>query len=60
MAVNIFNHSDTKIYVNDKLVERDMNGNWIAKIELTTNEMQAFREHVDSRSPEDVTDDKKP
>ena len=57
MAIEIKQISDNKLYVNNKLVYQDVRGNWIAPIELTTNEMQSFQEHIKVKAE---TDDKKP
>lgn len=55
MATKIIQVSDEEIHVNNKPVHKDMQGNWIASVELTTNEQQAFLNHVRSSNPEDVT-----
>lgn len=36
----------TKVYVNQKEVIKDTNGNWVCKEELTSNEQRALREHL--------------
>jgi len=57
MAVEITVVDDHEIHVNDKPILRDMNGEWITTIELTTNEMQAFQEHIKVKA---ATDNEKP
>ncbi|NRR90630.1 hypothetical protein HSX10_03530 [Winogradskyella undariae] len=45
MAVDIQQFNDNEVFVNDKLVVKDSNDNWIAKVELTsseTEELQSF------------------
>lgn len=49
MAIQIQEHSDNKIYVNNKLVYVDMDGEWTAKVELTTNETSALQAHLRSK-----------
>jgi len=56
MAVSIQQIADNKILVNGKTMYQDMQGNWIAPVELTTNEMQAFQEHI---KVEDVMNNEK-
>lgn len=46
MAVDIYEHSDDKIYVNDKLVYLDQDNNWIAKVELTKEETEELNNHI--------------
>jgi len=53
MAIEIQQFNDTEIFVNDKLVIKDTNDKWIAKIELTTNETRAFYKHIRSISRTD-------
>lgn len=44
--VNIFQPTDSEIYVNDKRVYLDQNGNWITTVELTISEEKAFQQHI--------------
>lgn len=46
MAVEILQFQDDEILVNSKLVIKDMNGNWVAKIELTNSEAEALNTHI--------------
>jgi len=46
MAVEIQQFHDDEILVNNKLVSKDMDGQWVAKIELTTSETQALLLHI--------------
>lgn len=59
-GIHIQQVNERQILVNEKLVQQDMNGNWIAKIELTTAESKAFNLHVRALSREDATENKKP
>lgn len=45
MAIEIKPISDTEIQVNQKIVFLDTNNNWIAKTELTINEIRAFQNY---------------
>jgi hypothetical protein len=45
MAVTIKTIDDTRIYVNDKLVQK-VNDEWLCKQELTTAETKAFESHI--------------
>lgn len=54
-GIHIHHVNERQILVNEKLVQQDMNGNWIAKIELTTAESKAFNLHVRALSREDAT-----
>lgn len=54
-GTHIHQVNERQILVNEKLVQQDMNGNWIAKIELTAAESKAFNLHVRALSREDVT-----
>ncbi|MBV7268400.1 hypothetical protein [Winogradskyella luteola] len=60
MCVQIQQPNERQILVNEKLVQKDIDGNWIAKIELTTTEYEAFNKHVKALSREDATNNKKP
>jgi hypothetical protein len=48
MSVQVKRHDETIIYVNDKIVMKDSNGNWIAKEELTTLESKAFYQYLNN------------
>lgn len=49
MSVNIKRTEDRAIYVNDKLVTLDKDGDWIAPFdELTTAESKALHEYLQS------------
>ena len=48
MSVEIRRTEHDIIYVNDKLVRMDSNGNWIATEELTTAESKAFYNHLNN------------
>lgn len=48
MAVIINTLNDDQMFVNNKIVERDSNGNWIARVELTQAEHKAFQKHLKS------------
>lgn len=50
MAIDIQQFNDNELFVNDKQVIRDMNGNWIAKIELTPSEVKALQWHIYDKS----------
>ena len=52
MAIDIQQFNDNELFVNDKQVIRDMNGNWIAKIELTQSEVKAIQWHIRDKSSE--------
>lgn len=41
MAIQINSINDHQLLVNNKLVVQDSDNNWIAKIELTTQEQKA-------------------
>ncbi|MBU2923025.1 hypothetical protein KO504_16875 [Winogradskyella psychrotolerans] len=60
MAIHIQQTKDNEVLVNNKLVQKDMNDNWVEKIELTTNERKAFYNHINANNLKDVTDNKKP
>ncbi|QQV91546.1 hypothetical protein Peternella1_10 [Winogradskyella phage Peternella_1] len=49
MTIHIQQTKDNEVLVNSKLVQKDMNDNWVEKIELTTNERQAFYKHINSK-----------
>lgn len=46
MAIDIQQFNDNELFVNDKQVIKDMNGNWCAKIELTPSEVKAVQWHI--------------
>ena len=48
MSVIVKRENHDLIYVNDKIVTLDSDGNWIAKEELTTAENRAFYEYLNS------------
>jgi hypothetical protein len=48
MSIQINTISDIEFKVNDKLIFKDMNGNWICSEELTANEQKAFKVHLNS------------
>ncbi|MFY8187522.1 MAG: hypothetical protein ACOVLC_06125 [Flavobacterium sp.] len=48
MSAKVKRQDENIIYVNDKVVMKDSNGNWIAKEELTTFEAMSFRKYLDS------------
>jgi hypothetical protein len=48
MSIKVKRHDENIVYVNDKIVMKDGNGNWVAKEELTTSESRAFYEHINS------------
>ncbi|MGV8814771.1 MAG: hypothetical protein ACOH2D_11745 [Gelidibacter sp.] len=52
MVIDIQQFNDNELFVNDKQVIKDMNGNWIAKIELTPSEVKAIQWHVRDKSSE--------
>jgi len=37
---------DYELYVNNKRVYKDPNGNWVTTIELTPSEQRAFQSHI--------------
>ena len=43
MAIDIQQFNDNEVFVNDKLVVKDSNDNWIAKVELTTSETEELQ-----------------
>lgn len=43
--VDIKTIDDTRIYVNDKLVQK-VNNEWISKAEFTQSETEAFQKHI--------------
>lgn len=59
-GIHIQQVNERQILVNEKLVQQDMDGNWIAKIELTTSERKNLEMHIKALSREDATDYKKP
>lgn len=44
--IEIIKLKDHEMLVNDKLVVKDTNGNWVAKVELTVKEVAAFQKHI--------------
>lgn len=46
MAVDIQQFKDDELFVNDKLVVKDHNGNWITKVELTSSETEALHTYI--------------
>lgn len=59
-GIHIHQVNERQILVNEKLVQQDMDGNWIAKIELTTSERKHLEMYIKALSREDATDYKKP
>ncbi|MBU2525196.1 MAG: hypothetical protein KKC03_01155 [Bacteroidetes bacterium] len=54
MSVQIDKKDDRTYYVNDKLVRKDTNGNWLSPYsELTPNEISVFREHLKNTGHEE-------
>ena len=49
MVVDIQQFYEDQAYVNDKLIIRDMDGQWVEKIELTTAEREAWNTHLRSQ-----------
>jgi hypothetical protein len=50
MATIIKTESDTRMYVNDKEIIKDMDGDWICETQLTPAEAKAFRQHLHSQN----------
>ncbi len=48
MAVQIHKINHDVFEVNGKTITKDMDGNWIAQEELTTKELEFFREHINA------------
>lgn len=48
MTVIITNLNEDQVFVNNKIVERDTDGLWIARVELTQSEHKAFQKHIKS------------
>ncbi|WP_425628836.1 hypothetical protein [Cellulophaga lytica] len=48
MATKIHSADKDTVYVNGKLIYKDTNGNWVSKIELTTQEQEAFNNYLNS------------
>ncbi|WP_180272322.1 hypothetical protein [Maribacter sp. 4U21] len=48
MAVEISQTNDDTIWVNSKVVRKDMNNHWVANRELTPSERDAFDSHLRS------------
>jgi len=48
MAVNITQTGDETIWVNDKVIRKDMNNHWISAKELSPSERNAFDAHLRS------------
>jgi len=46
MAVDITQTNDDTIWVNNKVVRKDMNNHWVATRELTQSEREAFDDHL--------------
>ncbi len=46
MSVEIKTIDSENVEVNGKLVYKDHNENWVAKVELTTQEASAFNNHL--------------
>lgn len=42
--------NDDQISVNNKIVDRDSNGNWISRLEMSQNEHKAFQKHLRHQS----------
>lgn len=56
MSIYIHQINDRQILVNEKLVEKDMDGTWKERIELTTSERKQTFQFISSL--EDVTEAK--
>ncbi|MDP2061333.1 MAG: hypothetical protein U1C58_06165 [Flavobacteriaceae bacterium] len=53
MSVQIDRKDDSTYYVNDKLVRKDTNGNWVCPFsEITPSEHEAFFKHLKSTENE--------
>lgn len=48
MATKIHSADADTVYVNGKLIYKDTNGNWVSKLELTTQEQEAFNNYLNS------------
>ena len=48
MSVEISQTGDETIWVNDKIIRKDMNNKWVTSRELTPNEREAFDNHLKS------------
>lgn len=48
MAVQIHKINHDVFEINGKTITKDMDGNWIAQEELTTKELEFFREHINA------------
>lgn len=48
MAIEIQEINDRQILVNEKLVVKNSDDNWISKIELTQNESTAFYNYINT------------
>lgn len=48
MATKIHSADKDTVYVNGKLIYKDTNGNWVSKLELTTQEQEAFNNYLNS------------
>lgn len=48
MSVEIKREDERIIYVNDKMVRLDSDGNWIEVEELTPSESKAFHQYINS------------
>lgn len=48
MSVKVKRENHDLIYVNEKIVRQDSDGNWLSTEELTTAENRAFYEYLNS------------
>ncbi|CDF80603.1 hypothetical protein BN863_28910 [Formosa agariphila KMM 3901] len=48
MSVIISPLNEDQLFVNNKIVERDSDNNWIARVELTQAEQKAFQKYIKS------------
>ena len=46
MSIVITELNDDQIMVNHKIIDKDTGGNWIARVELTQQEHNAFQKHL--------------
>ena len=50
MSTEINQIVDNELRINNKLVYKDTNGNWVSKVELTTAESEALQKHLTKQS----------
>lgn len=46
MTIDIQQFKDNEIIINDKLVVKNTEENWVAKIELEPEEIEALHKHI--------------